>query len=79
MRSVRACYEIAIISSSWPDASTTSPTALPIRDLATGDTKEIEPTLGSASSLPRYDILYALAVGAFNPSLPGILALPGNF
>src|SRR5258706_12889506 len=28
------------------------PTALPIRSLATGDTKEIEPALGSASSSP---------------------------
>src|ERR1700731_2070555 len=30
----------------------TSPTALPIRSPATGDTKEIEPDLGSASSSP---------------------------
>jgi hypothetical protein len=28
------------------------PTALPIRSLASGDTKEIEPALGSASSSP---------------------------
>src|SRR5450759_1944133 len=41
-----------MISRFWPDVPTTSPTALPIRSLATGDTKEIEPALGSASSSP---------------------------
>ena len=50
------------------------PTALPIRDFATGDTKETEPTFGvRAVPLPRYDILYAPAVGASNPSLPEYL------
>src|SRR3984893_8207165 len=41
-----------MISSSRSDVPTTSPTALPIRSLATGDMKEIEPDLGSASSSP---------------------------
>jgi hypothetical protein len=50
------CYEIAMISSSRPDVPATSPTALPFSDLATGDTKEIEPVLGPLRPLPRYDI-----------------------
>jgi hypothetical protein len=52
LRPERTCYEIEIISSLRPDVPTSSPTALPVRRLATGDTKEIDPALGSASSSP---------------------------
>lgn len=44
--------EIAMISISEPDISATSPTDLPIMAIATGETKEIVPALGSASSSP---------------------------
>ena len=40
------------ISISWPAARTTSPAALPIRARATGETYEIDPFRGSASSSP---------------------------
>jgi hypothetical protein len=49
---IRSSYAIATTSSSWPADVTTSPTLLPISDLATGEAKEIEPTFGSASSSP---------------------------
>lgn len=45
-------HPIAVISSSWSPTVTTSPTALPIRRLATGETKEIELIFRSASSSP---------------------------
>src|SRR6266516_2931831 len=51
-RSSNPPYEIEMISTSWPGRPTTSPTALPVKSRATGDTKEIEPALGSASSSP---------------------------
>lgn len=48
----QAHVAIVMISISCCPEPTTSPTALPIIDLATGDTKEIDPALGSASSSP---------------------------
>ena len=45
-------YSMERISISWSPAKTTSPAALPIRARATGETYEIDPFRGSASSSP---------------------------
>ena len=45
-------YSIERISISWSPARTISPAALPIRARATGETYEIDPFRGSASSSP---------------------------
>ena len=45
-------YSIERISISWSPARTLSPAALPIRARATGETYEIDPFRGSASSSP---------------------------
>lgn len=45
-------YAISTSSISCVPEPTTSPTAFPIRDFATGETNEIDPAFGSASSSP---------------------------